>query len=499
MDNREPARARTPTRTRAVRHEPLPGTRRPARTAPLLPALLPALLGMTAACADAGTGSAPPDNRSDATFTDCPVTLATDGCADCTRLVGGTVFTGMRAGRGDVILRGAQVVCVTLGGNGPEVGTAVDVSGKTVMPGLVDAHVHTHVYAGPSGFDPGGDAAWNQVRAMLHAGVTSYLDTGSPLADIMDKRARSVGAGFPRVFAAGPMFTATRGHPCVGGPNPACQEVNSPMEVAAALPGVLMAQPDMIKGVVEPGLGVLALPTLDMDTMRALVDGAAAAGVPVLMHASVTEHMMQMAGVGVKRFAHLPLQDTMTTADATELANGGVMVVPTLAQVDALYRMSLGQFTEVNDAVLAETVDVTVLAELASEGFVDSVTSARSRATMAEAWENITQNFVVCRNAGVRLVAGTDAGNPGVFHGWSLARELSLYVAFGMTPQEALVTATVNAADFLGRPDLGRLEPGARADVLVVEGNALEDIFRVRQVARIYKDGERVNRALLLP
>jgi imidazolonepropionase-like amidohydrolase len=374
----------------------------------------------------------------------------------------------------------------------------VDVTGKTVLPGLMDAHVHTQVSPGPPGFSPPRDLSTDQVHALLRAGVTSYLDLGSSPADIYDKRARSGQQDFPRIFAAGPMVTATWGHPCTDGPSDACRSVDSPSEVESVLDGVLADEPDVVKGVLERGFGLGSIPTLSSATLAELAQQTRTAGVPLVMHVSRTDHMMQLVDLGVSRFAHMPYQGELTDEDVATLVREGVQVIPTLVFVDALYRLAQETFSELtDDATLYEDVDGAVVAALQDPEFVAQVTARSYRDGISASRRNVMANVARCQAAGLRLVAGTDSGNTGVFHGRALRRELALYVDAGLTPQEALRTATLNVADFLGRGDLGRLQRGALADVLVVEGDATVDIGRLNQVVAVYKGGVPVDRAAL--
>lgn len=98
-------------------------------------------------------------------------------------------------------------------------------------------------------------------------------------------------------------------------------------------------------------------------------------------------------------------------------------------------------------------------------------------------------SFRTCLEAGVTIATGTDAGNPGTFHGRAMRRELALYVENGMRPIEALEAATRTAADALGRSDLGRIEAGAIADLLIVEGDATMDIEALSRVRAVYRAG----------
>jgi len=400
------------------------------------------------------------------------------GCAGCTVLTGGTVFDGTRGGIGTVVIEGTRVRRVVFGEAHAIAGEVVDVTGQTVLPGLIDLHVHSTSSAGlwGSAFEQSVD---DVLRAMLRAGVTTYLDLGSPARTIFDYRTR-IGEGAllaPRLFASGPLLTATGGHPCYDDP----------------------PRPDFLKVVVEAGVS-RPIPELSGPSLAAIEARAEAAGVRAIAHVSSTVEVEAALAGGVRLFAHLPFLDRISPDLAARMAAEGVVVVPTAAVVDSDYRLSHGTVVELDDPALGDDVPAEVVAELRSPAAVRSLTGARRRA-LTETWrETLQANVALCHQAGVRLAAGTDSGNPGVFHGLAMARELSLYVEAGMTPLEALTAGTRAPADLLRRSDLGRLEAGATADVLVVEGDALADIGALARVARVYLDGGLVDReALALP
>ena len=423
------------------------------------------------------------------------------GCAGCTVLTGGTVFDGTRGGIGTVVIEGTRVRRVVFGEAHAIAGEVVDVTGQTVLPGLIDLHVHSTSSAGlwGSAFEQSVD---DVLRAMLRAGVTTYLDLGSPARTIFDYRTR-IGEGAllaPRLFASGPLLTATGGHPCYDDPpGDFCVFIDAPADVDAALDVLQPARPDFLKVVVEAGVS-RPIPELSGPSLAAIEARAEAAGVRAIAHVSSTVEVEAALAGGVRLFAHLPFLDRISPDLAARMAAEGVVVVPTAAVVDSDYRLSHGTVVELDDPALGDDVPAEVVAELRSPAAVRSLTGARRRA-LTETWrETLQANVALCHQAGVRLAAGTDSGNPGVFHGLAMARELSLYVEAGMTPLEALTAGTRAPADLLRRSDLGRLEAGATADVLVVEGDALADIGALARVARVYLDGGLVDReALALP
>ncbi|WP_437596761.1 amidohydrolase family protein [Sorangium sp. So ce590] len=423
-------------------------------------------------------------------------------------LKGGTVFDGARSGRGAVVIEGDRVRQVVFGDvalAGVEAGggEVVDVAGKTVLPGLIDLHVHSLSVAGPYAYYDDELHLEDHTKAMLRAGVTSYLDLGSSQHVIFEQRAR-IDAGellAPQLFAAGPLLTPTGGHPCYHGSPPGdfCLFIDAPADVAAAFEALVPRAPDVIKIVLESG-GSRSLPRLSRLSVAAIAEAAAAAGVPVIAHATQAVDIEAALDAGVTLFAHVPDQERISPELARRMAAAHAVVVPTLSMTDGLYRTAHATLTELDDPALADDVPAGVIAALRDPSLLAELRTARFQ-ELSRAWrDHAAANLLTCYQAGVAIAAGSDAGNPGVFHGPALRREVALLVEAGMPPIEALAAATRAAADVLGRPDLGRLEEGALADVLVVDGDPLADIRALERVSRVYKSGVLLDRdALALP
>jgi imidazolonepropionase-like amidohydrolase len=417
---------------------------------------------------------------------------------------GGLVFDGTGARPGTVVLQESTITQVAYGSVEIVAGDVVDVTGKTVVPGLIDLHVHSPGTSGPYGFYPTSDEVPDHFKAMLRAGVTTYLDLGTSEHVIFEYRARVRDKKMlgPTVYAAGPLFTPTGGHPCYSG-SPSgdfCHFIDSPADVAAAVGDLLPYKPDFIKIVLENGTPGRPLPSLSTASMAALQKAANDAGLRVIAHVSSSQDVTDALDAGIRLFAHLEWKDTMSSDLASRLAAAGAVIVPTIAVNDSLQRISVGQLTEVSDPAITDDVPVDVIAALKDPAQLGFLTSPAAQALFGSGRDNVLANLKTCVAAGVKIAAGTDAGNPGTFHGLALAREVGFYVTAGMSTVDALNTATRNAADVLGRPDLGRIQRGAVADLVIVEGNPMTDIGALSKVALVYKDGVPVDRsALALP
>ena len=452
-----------------------------------------ALLLMTGVVVTIGLGCSGDDEPADTTTGTPPVEPPSVGCDDCVSLHGGMVFDGTEAGIGTVVLRGAAIETVVIGEAKVVAGEVVDVTGHTVLPGLFDMHVHSNGESGPYGFYSSKNYLEPNMKGRLRAGLLSYLDLGSMTHVIFEMRDRLRTGKLlgPNLFAAGPLLTPHGGHPCYDGepPHDFCAFIDAPSDVDPVLADLLPHEPDVIKIVIEAGSEDQPLPRMSKESIDALGAAAKAKDLRMIAHVSAMEDMNLALDAGIRLFAHIPGEDLIDAALAQRLAEADATIVPTLAVYDSLYRIAVGSFTEVDDPALADDVSAEVLAAFHDPALLEWMTSPYAQQLYSVWHDNALANFKTCIEAGVRIASGTDAGNPGVFHGPAIHRELELYVESGMTNLQALVAGTRNAAEMLGRTDLGRLEANAVADVVVVEGDALTDITALKNVRRVHRAG----------
>lgn len=369
-----------------------------------------------------------------------------------------------------VLVRGEVIVAV-----GPDISTPADAEtvtlpGTTLMPGLIDAHVHLFLH-------PYNETSWNDqvlkeplalrtvraaanARATLMAGFTTVRDLGTEGAGYADVGLK---AAIAQGIVPGPrMLVATRALVATGSYGPkgfdpgfdvpqGAEEADGPALVAAARRQIGRGA-DVVKLYADYrwGPGEPSRPTFSADEIRAVVDAAHAAGRKVAAHASSVEGMRRATLAGVDTIEH---GDGGTREIFALMKARGVALCPTLAAGDAIerYRGWNG---------------------LAPEPA--SISAKRA-------------SFAAARAAGVTMCVG---GDTGVFAHGSNARELELMVAAGMSPADVLVAATRDNAAVLGVGDrVGAIRPGLLADLVAVGGNPLRDIGAVRTVTMVMKGG----------
>jgi imidazolonepropionase-like amidohydrolase len=399
-----------------------------------------------------------------------------------TRLLlhGGRVFdstTGSVAD-GDVVVADGRIVDVGHGLDGDE---AVDCTGRTLLPGLFDCHTHvmfSHVDAWRHVNTPFSyrffDAVVN-LRKTLEIGITTVRDAAGADLGVKEAVANGLVPG-PRLQISIAMLSQTGGHgdewmvcgadvPWFAVPYPGRPSgvVDGPEAMRRRVRELVRAGADVIK--VATSGGVLS-PRDDPrhahfrpDELDALVAEADAAGRFVMAHAQATDGIKNAIRAGIRSIEHgIWLDDEAISM----MLERGTYLVPTLVAPQGVL--------DAADAGAALPASIVEKARMVVEVHQESVSAAIA--------------------AGVKVAMGTDSGVAP--HGQNL-RELTLMVERGMTPAQALVATTRTAAELLGVGDeLGSLEPGKRADVVVVDGDPLEVDKLADRIESVWKDGLRM-------
>ena len=356
----------------------------------------------------------------------------------------------------------------------------VDVQGKFLIPGLFDMHTHYR--------------DWVPELFLAH-GVTSVRDCGNQLSWLLaQKRGRETGVlsaegtdwmsrPGPRLFVLGALNTYPngRGHH---------YKLKTLDEARAAVDSMAAMGLDGFKG----------LPGLSLEMIKVISEQAAGHGLRLTVHLAteLTVRDAVLAGVqGIEHDLDLATHPESEALDTVSLmARKGVYWTPMLAYgykdvlgvaaADAAYVHGLVDNPSLK--YLPDTWRQIQRVIYPAGGIVQNLTSAKGQKLVL--LKRLVKAFV---DKGGRLLPGTDSPSR-PFTGFSLIEELETMVAeFGLSPLQALQTATIQSADYFHATDLGRLEPAARADIVVLDGNPLQDIKNLRRVAALFMDGQRVS------
>ena len=382
------------------------------------------------------------------------------------RIIDGTGAEPVR-GR-SVVVEGGVITAMVDDARAPR-GNGLDLAGYTLLPGLINCHVHLCFGAEADPVRPLREEplALTAIKALLRAretaraGVTTVRDLGGrEYVEIAARRAIQEGLiDGPRILAAGRPVCMTGGHGHWLG-----READGPDDARKAVREQLKAGADVIKiiatgGVMTPGVEP-GSPQMTLEEMRAAIEEARKAGRRTAAHAMAATGISEAIDAGITSIEHGVF---LTEEIVAHMRRDGTFLVPTLNAPTAI---AAGGLAAGIPQFMVRKSEQVVPAHVAS--------------------------FQLAHRAGVRIAAGADSGTPLNFHG-SLLPELALMVKYGMTPLEAIRSATVTAADCLGLGEVtGRVAPGYAADLIAVAGDPAERIDALVDLKLVLVNGRAI-------
>lgn len=394
--------------------------------------------------------------------------LGSDGVSPAVLIEHVRLFDGEQVRENtQVLLHNGYVVGVGELDEWPEALERVDGSGKTLLPGLIDSHVHAY---------------GNARKDALRFGVTTMLDMFRPPDDFSLTHQQRAGFQKTRqadLWSAGYLATATGGHGTQYGlPVPT---IETPQEVESWVDQRLAEGSDYIKLVIENGAGWGGdIPTLNAEIAEALVAESRARGRLVMAHVATQEAASMALAAGVDGLVHMFEDQAIDPAWVEQAAQAGLWVVPTTTVLAGIIGQSGTQWIDQNP-VMAQRLGPEQRGSLDQTFPGSGYDSSR--------WPVVINNLKAMMDAGIPILAGSDAPNPATAHGASLHHELYLLVQAGLSPAQALKAATATPAAIFGLTARGCLKVGCRADAVLVEGNPLQDITATGDIRGVWKNG----------
>jgi imidazolonepropionase-like amidohydrolase len=365
-----------------------------------------------------------------------------------------------------VVVRGGRIVAA-----GPASSTPIPagaertaLDGKTVIPGLVNAHGHVS------------DAA-RDLRTYAAYGVTTVFSLGSEPPAVFAARDSQATPALDRarVFLAGPVLAP-----------------RTPDEARTQVAGVAAQKVDIVKIRVDDNLGTTQ--KMAPEVYRAVIDEAHKRGMRVAVHLFYLADAKAILAAGGDFIAHSIRDADVDPEVIAALKSSGICLCPTLMrEVSTFVYESTPDFF--SDPLFKAHANAEWVASLQEPARQQSMRSSSSAQRYKVALEVASRNLKRLSDAGIPIAMGTDTGPTGRFQGYFELMELELMVKAGLTPRQALAAATRDAARCMKLDrDLGTLEPGKWADFVVLDADPLANIANVKRISSVWIAGNRVNR-----
>jgi imidazolonepropionase-like amidohydrolase len=430
-------------------------------------------------------------------------------------LIGGTIIDGAGGAPvadGVILLRGDRIEAV-----GPRASVRIpanaqriDVAGKWLTPGLIDAHIHFFqsggLYTRPDVVDLRSTYAYeldleatkdridDTLARYLASGITSVVDAGGPLWNFEVRDHAAASNVSPRVAVAGPLIATepTPQQQTMNLGDPPIISATSPEDAARLARDLLPRRPAFIKiwGIGDGPAGAERLRAIT----RAVAAVAHPANIRVAVHATTLDMARAALEAGADILVHSVEDRPVDPAFIDLVKRNNVVYITTLMAYEGYADAFRGRpdLSPIERRLGAADIIATL-----SEG----PAFLRAAASQLPDPTRVTlPNLRAMTAAGARVAAGTDAGNIGALHGPALHRELALMVQAGLTPSQVITAATRDAAFAASpTPDVGLIKVGYRADVLVLDANPLTDIANLGRLSQVWSRGAPHDPRTLVP
>jgi imidazolonepropionase-like amidohydrolase len=401
---------------------------------------------------------------------------------------GQTIENGALLVEGDTITRVGRKGDVTASAGAMR----VDLTGKTIMPGMVLAHGHIGYLRGTTFARDNytRDNLIDHLNRYLYYGVAAMASTGTDPGDLPFELRntphpgalfRTAGAGLAAPEASTGNL-AMRSVP---------YGVTTEEEARRDVRELAAKKPDFVKIWVDDRNGTVK--KLSPALYRAIIDEAHKHRLRVIVHVFYLADARDLVEAGADGFLHLVRDEEMDDALVKRMKAKHVFVTPNLSTSEA------GTYTNkpawLDDPILAESATPAMIKKVADVYAARAGGGARTAATAS--YQKQQRSVGRLAAAGVTIALGDDTGIENTFYGYGDHHELELMVQAGMTPMQVIVAATKTPADLLKLERLGTLARGKSADFIVLDANPLENIANTKKIATVYQRGQAVDRAAL--
>jgi imidazolonepropionase-like amidohydrolase len=432
-------------------------------------------------------------------------------------LVGGTVINpadGKVLPNATVVIDGDKIERVAIGKqDAASLGKQIDCTGKFILPGYIDTHVHFFqsgdLFTRPDGTDLNSvrpykdEVVWvkshvNDVFARyLRSGITSVVDVGGPFWNFEVRKTANETAKAPRVAVAGPLISSVSREKLDLG-DPPIVKIDTPDQAREFVRKLAEQKPDLIKiwYIVDKDHPVESFRPI----VRATIEESHAHKIRVAVHATELETARAAVEEGADVLVHSVTDHPVDDAFVKLLKDRHTILCPTLVVFERYGRTFSHQLNLTpeekawgNPEVIA-SLDVT---KIPQDKLPERIKNALAKPD--ETMDRIKKTYDVAlpnlkrlEEAGVTIAAGTDAGNIGTIHGPALFREFQLMKEAGLTPMQILQCATANAAKLFGADTgahIGQIAPGHFADLVILNSNPVDNIAHASDIATVIKNG----------
>ncbi len=378
----------------------------------------------------------------------------------------------------------------------------IEGKGRTLMPGLVDAHVHLSGSGAVPWENVSANEAYN-LKAYLHSGITTVYDLGGMASDI-EKLSQEVAHGEllgPTIYHSHIPITVKNGHPIpltkeiLGWPlksfvNTLAPTIEDAEDAEKIIEEYLEENVDYVKIIydeIPPGS-----PFMTYNVLEALIEKAHDKGYKVFVHIGSPQNAIDAVNAGADILAHGIWRGKLSSEQADIIANAKVPIIYTLAAFQNVNSINKGEYypkdidTLLVPKIILEPVTgakgLDVKGQKAMKGFFDDVTDKSPF---------LLDNFKLLWERNVQMVLGTDSALPGTYAGSTYLQEIDALKTYGLSNFEILTGATYLPSKlFLDDPDFGIVEVGKKANLLLINGNPLENITLIKSPETILMNGK---------